>query len=473
MIDNLLTQMRYAGAWSIGCPAPAGTRTGRGMGRAIDTGGRRKGAGAAALSLAFGCLLAVSGTGPSLAQDPAPDMPQLRLEDLTRAIRENEERARALQSEVSAIAADRAELNRRLIDTADRIKASETQIAAAEDRLKRLSERELLLRASLKARRKTLAELLAALQRIGRTPPPAVVVRPQDALAAIRSAALLGAVVPELRVDAQKLSEDLTELISLRDAIAAEKEQLAANTHTLAEERVRIEALINSKRSTLASTQADLVETRRRTEELGHKTQTLKELIARMDAEVALPTAPESAQTPDSDGAAAAAAQPPQRIALSDPARIRPAMAFTSTQGLLPLPVSGTQVRAFGDPDGFGGITRGVQIQTRPTAQVTSPSDGWVVYAGAFRSYGQLLIVNAGDGYHVILAGLEHVNVELGQFVLAGEPVGVMGRSAGSGPAAVAGAAGDRPVLYVEFRKDGNSIDPTPWWASLEEKVRG
>jgi septal ring factor EnvC (AmiA/AmiB activator) len=96
-----------------------------------------------------------------------------------------------------------------------------------------------------------------------------------------------------------------------------------------------------------------------------------------------------------------------------------------------------------------------------------------VVYAGPFRSYGQLLILNAGDGYHVVLAGMERISVDIGQFVLTGEPVAVMG----SGLTQVAAAASvgtSQPVLYVEFRKDGTPVDPGPWWAKNEsEKVRG
>ena len=95
-----------------------------------------------------------------------------------------------------------------------------------------------------------------------------------------------------------------------------------------------------------------------------------------------------------------------------------------------------------------------------------------MVYSGPFRSYGQLLILNAGGGYHVLLAGMEKVSVSLGQFVLTGEPVGDMG-SASSQIASVVGGGAQQPVLYVEFRKDRKSIDPGPWWASNAEKVRG
>ncbi len=148
-------------------------------------------------------------------------------------------------------------------------------------------------------------------------------------------------------------------------------------------------------------------------------------------------------------------------------------MAFADTRGLLPRPVNGAEVKGFGEDDGLGGTTAGIQIATRGGAGVSSPSDGWVVYAGPFRSYGQLLIINAGGGYHVLLAGMERINVELGQFVLAGEPVGVMGNRQLASVGAE-GTGAQQPLLYVEFRKDGTSIDPAPWWArSSDEKVGG
>jgi septal ring factor EnvC (AmiA/AmiB activator) len=96
-----------------------------------------------------------------------------------------------------------------------------------------------------------------------------------------------------------------------------------------------------------------------------------------------------------------------------------------------------------------------------------------VVYAGPFRNYGQLLILNAGSGYHVLLAGMDRISVDLGQFVVTGEPVAVMGGGGSQVPAALAANSG-QPVLYVEFRKDGTPVDPSPWWATNDgEKVRG
>ena len=158
--------------------------------------------------------------------------------------------------------------------------------------------------------------------------------------------------------------------------------------------------------------------------------------------------------------------------ALNDPGRLAPAVAFASTKGALPLPIRGIRIREFGASDGLGGTEKGLSVATRAAAQVTAPCDGWVVYAGPFRSYGQLLILNAGGGYHVLLAGMERISVDLGQFVLTGEPVAMMGGGPLSAAAIATGSS--QPVLYIEFRKDGTPVDPSPWWAlTNSEKVRG
>jgi septal ring factor EnvC (AmiA/AmiB activator) len=151
----------------------------------------------------------------------------------------------------------------------------------------------------------------------------------------------------------------------------------------------------------------------------------------------------------------------------------RPHVAFTTTRGRLDYPAQGQKLREFGAADGYGGTAHGLYLATRQGAQVTAPADGEVEFAGHFRSYGQLLILNVGEGYHVLLAGLGEITTQNGQHVRAGEPLGVMGQSP-----ARATLIGDllddpRPVLYIEFRKDGSAIDPAPWWVgSRKEALR-
>jgi septal ring factor EnvC (AmiA/AmiB activator) len=416
-------------------------------------------------------LVLVLSAGPALAQAPDADT---RAKDLD-AAREQLERARitqdALKREIEALQGERGKLSAELIKTAQTIRDTERRLTDSETRLTGLTANEADLRSALAGRREVLATLLGALQRMGLQPPPALLVKPSDALAAVRSSMMLGAVLPELRIEAEALTSDLAELTRVRNEIEAERTGLADEKKRLDDARIRIAALVETRQTMLNDRERELTEEEKRAAALGREVRDLESLIARVEVEVA----------PAKAAAEAAAAAPPpqapppantQLAALGDPGRLSPAVAFASAKGLLPPPVTGTQLAAFGGPDGLGGVMKGETRRTREDAQVTAPCDGWVVYAGPFRSYGQLLILNAGGGYHVLLAGMEKITVELGQFVLTGEPVAQMGRD-GARIASTTPLDTGKPVLYIEFRKDGSSVDPTPWWATASnEKVR-
>ncbi|WP_209003963.1 peptidoglycan DD-metalloendopeptidase family protein [Labrenzia sp. CE80] len=406
--------------------------------------------------------------------DQAALQKQVREQELLalgRDMEVSDQRQSEIEREIQLIDRDRDTLNSKILTAADTIKSLETKLTDTERRLLRLAENEDTVRVSLRGRRGVLAEVLAALQRIGRRPPPALAVRPSDALAAVRSAILLNAVMPELRVETEALAADLAELSRLKSIIAEEKKSLRGDAMRLAEEKSRLELLLSAKRQERDKTAAELAQEKARSQELAAKAGTLKELIADLEREI------ESART------AAAKSREAERQArldqserqdpFSDPGRLAPAVAFEDTKGRLPRPVSGEMVRDFGQEDEFGSLTQGQSITTRAGSRVTSPSDGWVVYAGPFRSFGQLLILNTGGGYHVLLAGMDRIDAELGQFVLAGEPVGVMGTTKWASASTI-GLGSSQPILYVEFRKDGSAIDPTPWWVRVEEeKARG
>jgi septal ring factor EnvC (AmiA/AmiB activator) len=180
--------------------------------------------------------------------------------------------------------------------------------------------------------------------------------------------------------------------------------------------------------------------------------------------------AEQGASSPESEQRVLVLAPKGAAAALKNPGRLSPAVPFALAKGTLPLPAQGKRVLSFGDKTQYGGNSKGVVLETRYGAQVTSPCDGWVVYAGQFRSYGQLLIINAGGGYHVLLAGMSQIDVQLGQFVLAGEPVGLMSSAQ---KVVQAKAQDNAPVLYLEFRKEGRPIDPEPWWLDGPQRVQG
>ena len=370
----------------------------------------------------------------------------------------------ALKREIDQIGADRRKLNQDLIDTAARLRGLEIQIPATEARLKPLDENESTIRKSLDGRRAVIGEVLAALQRIGRRPPPALIASPEDALQSVRTAMVLGSVLPEMRQEVDALASDLTELLNVRKKIAAERDQLKSEVAALDGERARMSALVDVRQKQQAEREKALEAERSRASNLAHNVDNLKDLIAKLEQglDPAIRAAREAARS-DSR---------PALSAFRDPGRLTPAIAFASLRGQVPIPVNGVKLKQFGSPDGTGGLEKGVSIATRPGAQITAPGDGWVVYAGPFRSYGQLLILNVGGGYHVLLAGMDRISVDLGQFVLTGEPVAVMGNA--SHIASILATGSSQPVLYIEFRKDGTPVDPGPWWAAGEgEKVRG
>ena len=408
------------------------------------------------------------------AAAPSPDAIKQREQELEAARLEQKSAAelqQKLKADIAAIGQDRSKLNAQLIDIAAQVRGIETRIGDAEARLRPLDTREQQIKDSLDSRRVEIVEVLAALQRAGRRAPPALLVRPEDALQSLRTAMLLGAVVPELRARAEKLAADLSELIALRKAIASERDHLAVDRDKLREDQTRLAALIDERQRKQSAIEKDMEAEGSRALALSRQVDSLQGLIGKMEQD--LKSAAKAAAAASLQGAPATLNNgKPNLGGLKDPARLSPAIAFASAKGLLALPVNGVKIREFGGSDGAGGVEKGISLATRAGAQVTTPCDGWVVYAGPFRSYGQLLILNAGGGYHVLIAGMERISVNIGQFVLTGEPVATMGTR--SQVASILAANASQPVLYIEFRKDGTPIDPGPWWAANEgEKVRG
>ncbi|GLK78869.1 murein hydrolase activator EnvC family protein [Methylopila turkensis] len=412
---------------------------------------------------ALGAALAASHAAP--AQEPPQAFDQRRaLDEARETLKRAEERRERVAAEVEALRGESGKLQEALIAAAASIREREPQVSASESKLSELSESERQLRQSLLARRDVLAEVIAALQRMGRKPPPALLVRPRDALEAVRSAILLGAVVPDMRAEAEALGSDLREMVRLKGMMTDERDRLAREIEGLGAERARLEALIEERQRQLGQRQSDLAAEASASQTLGRQVLDLEALVGRVEREAA-----------EARAAAELAAKAERRKgdadSLRQAARLAPAAPFESTRGKLPLPVAGRRLSDFGRADASGGHAQGLSIAARAGAPVSAPCDGWVVYAGPFRSYGQLLILDAGGGYHVLLAGMERITVGLKQFVLAGEPVATM-RGDPSGAERAAGES--RPVLYVEFRKNGGAIDPSPWWAGVPgEKVGG
>ena len=412
---------------------------------------------------------------------------QKKLDETSQKLQSSRAQEQGLAQDVVALAEARAKLNTELIEAGKQVQASEAKLSETEAKLNELTDQVTVIRSSITERKETIVKMLSAMQRIGRTPPPALVTRRDDALAVVRSAMLLAQVFPELKYQADNLSQELDGLVKLETGIREQRDTEKRETDRLAAERGRIDQLLEEKKVKLAQSEVELTATRKAAAQQASDETELNALIARLDeriakaevaqydAEVAAETAlraREQSQALATPGNENVIELKPDaaKVAFASPARMKPAMPFETTKGSLRLPAQGKRLKRFGEADGVGGSLRGISLQTRGEARIIAPTDGWVVYAGTFRSYGNLLIINAGGGYHVLLAGMGRIDVSLGQFVLAGEPVAVMGAALQAGQG---NNDNSRPVLYVEFRKDGRPIDPGPWWAEASEKVQG
>ncbi|MCQ8874080.1 murein hydrolase activator EnvC [Mesorhizobium sp. LMG17149] len=404
----------------------------------------------------------------TLDMAPDPDQSRAEYERVSKEITLSSERLAKLSADIATIKKDHASITAALIQSAMTEQKLGQDIEDIGARLEGLKGQEQKIRASLMARRDVLAEVLGALQRMGLNPPPAILVKPEDALSSVRSAILLGAVVPELRQQTDSLLADLKEQTRLTASIEAERARLTAAVGDQTAEKKRLGMLLEAKQKLEADTQTQMAAEKQRSEALAAKAGSLKELIASLEAQAdksrKAADAAKAAEpkTPDGDNTSA----PTELASLPVPEsnQLAAAVPFSALQGQIALPVTGRIKRRFGADDGNGAVMLGDMVATQSGAIVTAPADGNVLYAGPFRSYGQLLILNAGDGYHVVLAGMSRISVATGQSVLAGEPIGAMGE-ARVASTSVSKNGNATPELYVEFRKDGKPVDPAPWWA--------
>jgi len=445
-----------------------------------------------ALTLALSTALASSAARAEVT-DPS------KLETLKQQMDSSLERKKAFEEQSKATAADIAETRAKLIDTAAKVQAREVEVSASERRLDDLNAAETDLLAQLKKRRAHIATLLGALARLDRNPPPALAVKPDDALGAIRSAILMGEAVPELKSQAEALKARLQKLMELRQSILAERTTLAQAQASLERERADLEKLLARKISQQKKLTVAASREQERASKLSREATNLTDLISRLESQAqsrlpqSRPEPPALAPTPTPPPANMAGNDGGTRnsgkgaaLAMLTPPATSPTLPssrhFSEAKGLIRLPATGMLLSGFGQPNGAGGRTEGMTIATLPGAQVVAPFDGKIAFAGPFRRYGQLLILSVGEGYYVLLAGMAEINGTVGQAVLAGEPVGRMGTTENGydqpsseeiTDSTRKSATDGRPSLYIEFRKNSDPIDPRPWLLMSDKKARG
>ena len=419
----------------------------------------------------LGCAASVMVAMSARAQTPSSDQhlldqKRLELRNLNDAVTKSAATNRQIKAQIEADRADRARLAAALVATSTKLRDQAAKSLSDGIKLGKLKKGEIALRKKLRGEQDVMAQVLAALQRMGQNPPPAVLVRPGDMLAAIRSSILLGAVLPELNNKARALADDLHDLIAVEAHVKDEQKKLESDQKALSAGQKQLDALISARQTAEAQSQQNLATETAHASALAAKANSLADLITNMQANLsaAADARANDAKLASTNAAAAARVSAEAAAPSADPARLAPTATFLSTKGTLLLPADGIFSSRFGEDDGYGGKAIGDSLRVAPGADVFAPVDGWVVFAGRYRAYGNMVILNAGQGYFLLIAGMASVNVSPNQFLLRGEPLGRM-RTGNAQDASTLALGGAGAILYIELRKDHVPIDPDPWWA--------
>jgi septal ring factor EnvC (AmiA/AmiB activator) len=394
----------------------------------------------------------------------ADETPQQKLRAVEQQLEQGRTQQEKLTRQADALALELQTLRADGIRAAESTQTREATLSTLEAQLQSLGAEEAQRQAVIARNPAPEAELRAALARLALNPPEVLALGPLAPEDAVRTGILLGSTVPRLQSEARALSLELSDLHRLRQEIDRKKLAAELERRGLDKDKQRLDGLIRRKTALRDQALQGAKDTRQRLDKLSAEAGDLHELILKLDAERKAGDASAQAQVaaiPRPDPAVrqeTVTAPPAVSPGHARPEAVRP---FDKARGAMVYPASGTLALRYGELDEFGVSSKGLTLVTRAGAVVVAPYDGQVEFAGPFKGYGQILIIQHGDGYHSLLAGLGRIDEAVGDWLVAGEPVGAMG------------SGETKPRLYLELRHNGQPINPLPWLATRVEKVSG
>lgn len=432
------------------------------------------------LAALAGLLIAGASPVRTWAAD-APDPAQLKA--LERNLEETAAARDKLRGESTSVARDVEAIRTDLIQTAKDVQDQEYSLTVMENRIRDLERNAANMGATLVQRDAQMTQVLLALERLALRPTDALSLSPLAPSDAVRTAILLRAALPHIKQSEASLRQELAGLYALRTDVQQQREAAASAAAALLTKRARLEALEREKAARQIQLASRSEELDARVAKMARDAQDLRDLFAKLAAEKA---AREKAAAEKAQAEEAAKAAETEKAATAKPAEAPPAPAaphdvavtrsFAQARGTMPFPAAGTLATRYGEAAGStedpASRAKGITITTRGGAQVVAPFDGIVAFAGPFRGYGQLLIIEHSEGYHTLLAGMGRIDAVVGARVLAGEPVGVMENAPETAGEKTDTAKIGAPSLYVELRRDGQPINPLPWLATAAGKNR-
>lgn len=364
-------------------------------------------------------ILALALGGAASAAPPLDNAAKRQL-DLTQTEARSAAVRRArlgIEAEAALRRAERA--GRALVHVAARVQESERRLTATERRLATYERERRAARARLAARQEEVVGLLATLQTLSRRPAALALVQPASAADVAHVRMALDALTPELNARTRALRAEVAQAEAIVARLAAERGRQAAAQAALEADRAQLARIEVAQRQAGARLSAQAVAEAERSAALAVSARSLRDLVART-TRTAFAAAP-------------------------------------VTMRLLP-PVAGELRQEFGSANELGLHAQGVTLAARGGAQVVAPAAGRIAFAGPFRTYGRIVIIEHGGGWLSLMSGLAATTRRAGDIVPEGMPVGRMG--------------GEEAQLYLELREDGIPVDPAPYLAPAGQTPR-
>ncbi len=401
-------------------------------------------AGPASMQFTIGVVVALlSAVGLAGATEPDVGKSSNRLGEIERTLELERAKQKKFREKAKSLENEALALQRQRVMAAAKVQEFEQEITHLEDTLGVLSEEERDKAGALVRSRRQAIKVMMALERLARYPPEAMIAQLGDPSDMVRSAVLLRSTVPRMETQARELRRDIEALAQTRTDMAERRKSLGTAAAGIKAERLRLASLIERNQEQRKSTLTLGLRIDRQVRALGKEAKDLHALLRGL--------AKARRKREQLERAAIAKATPPSGKLAHPISPVKKRRPFSDARGDLIIPAIGPVISRYGESMDTGLSRKGIEIETREGAQVVAPFDGVIVFAGEFRGYGELLIIEHGEGYHTLLAGVARIDATLGQKVVAGEPVGIM-----------AARKSGKPALYVELRRNGQPINPLP-----------
>jgi septal ring factor EnvC (AmiA/AmiB activator) len=377
-----------------------------------------------------------------LAVSPVYASPKDELAQTHKEIEQGNGRQAKLNQQQAALQKELDALQQRLVELARNVQESEAALSAAEDKLRILGEQLQKKNDALKARRKDLGTLVQGALHLSRLPPEAMVMMPGDVNETMTAARALKMSSDSIKQETESIGQQIGELNALKDKVVKDRDALNEQQIELSKQRQGLSSQLAERKALQEKLGRQQKQEAQALAKLAKKSDNLQQLITTVEQE-------------EKKKRIAEELNPDERVSGGTRSKLR---SFVAARGHIRPPVAGKIVQLFGVQRNANETTKGILIATRENAGVLAPYDSEVVFSGPFLNYGRMVILRHSDGFHTLLAGLAKIDVQAGQFLLEGEPIGAMGDT---GPIR----------LYVEMRKDNQPVDPTPWFNSHKNKT--